>query len=226
MQTIKIYQRSMEFRGKEAYKALRTNIQFSGENVKVITMTSCMPNEGKSSVSMNLAISLSEAGRRVLFIDTDMRKSVIQGRYKIKNVEKGLSHYLSGQCSSRDIIYATNVEKLHMILAGPIPPNPAELLENKKFREFIEAVREIYDYVIIDSPPIGSVVDSVIAGRISDGVVLIAAWGEVSYKFAQRIKKQLEMSECKILGVVLNKVDMNNKRYYGQYYENYYADEE
>ena len=158
-------QDTLDFQGSEAYKTLRTNIQFSGEDVKVISVTSCMPNEGKSSVTMNLAISLAEAGKNVLLIDADMRQSVLVGRYKIKNGKRGLSHYLSGQCEMEDIISISNVERFHMVLSGPIPPNPSELLGNKRFANLVKELRRIYDYIIIDCPPIGSVVDAMIAGQ-------------------------------------------------------------
>lgn len=216
---------NMDFHGKEAYKTLRTNIEFAGEDVKVISVTSCMPNEGKSSVTMNLALSLVEAGKSVLFVDADMRKSTLAGRYKIKNAKRGLSHYLSGQCSMDEVISITNVEKFHMVVSGPLPPNPSELLQSKRFKGFIEEMRKVYDYIVVDCPPIGSVVDGLIVGRISDGVAIVIASGAISYKFAQKIKKQLENAECRILGVVLNKVDLKGRGYYGKYYGKYYYGE-
>lgn len=225
MQTITINKTdNMNFHGKEAYKTLRTNIEFAGEDVKVISMTSCTPNEGKSSVTMNLAMSLAEAGKRVLFVDADMRKSILTGRYKIKNARRGLSHYLSGQCPVDEAVSITNIEKLHMVVAGPVPPNPSELLQSKRFSRFIEEMKKVYDYIIIDCPPLGSVVDALIIGRISDGVALVIAAEEISYKFVQKIKKQLEMAECKILGVVLNKVNLKRVGYYGKYYGKYYGE--
>lgn len=214
---------AMDFHGKEAYKTLRTNIGFAGEDVKVIAVTSCMPNEGKSSVTMNLAMSLAETGKTVLFVDADMRKSIITGRYKIKNAKWGLSHYLSGQCALDEAVAVTNVEKFHMVIAGPVPPNPSELLEGKRFKKFVEEMRKLYDYIIIDCPPLGSVVDGLIAGRLSDGVALVVASESISFKFAQKIKKQLEMAECKILGVILNKVALRKNGYYGKYYGKYYG---
>lgn len=225
MQTITINKSdTMDFHGKEAYKTLRTNIEFAGEDVKVISVTSCMPNEGKSSVTMNLALSLAEAGNGVLFVDADMRKSILAGRYKIKNAKRGLSHFLSGQCSMEEVISVTNVEKYHMVIAGPVPPNPSELLQSKRFKNFIEEMKKIYDYIIIDCPPLGSVVDGLIAGKISDGVALVVASEQISYKFAQKIKKQLEAAECRILGVILNKVNLRNQGYYGKYYGKYYGE--
>lgn len=214
----------MDFRVKEAYKTLRSNIEFSGEDVKVIVVTSCIPNEGKSSVTMNLAMAFAEAGKNVLFIDANMRKSVLTGRYRIKHAKVGLSHFLSGQCEASDILSATNTEGFHMILAGPVPPNPSELLQSKRFRVLVEEARKVYDYVIIDCPPLGSVVDAVLAGRIADGVAMVISSETVSYKFAQKIKKQLEMADCRILGVILNKVNLKGRGYYGKYYGKYYGE--
>lgn len=214
---------TMDFHGKEAYKTLRTNIQFAGEDVKVISITSCLPNEGKSAVAMNLGISLAEAGKRVLLIDADMRKSILIGRYKIKNAMKGLSHYLSGQCTLEEVLSVSNMEKFHLITSGPMPPNPSELLNNKRFLRLLEEMRKVYDYIIIDCPPLGSVSDALITGRYSDGVALVVASEVISYKFAQKIKRQLENADCKILGVVLNKVDLKGRGYFGKYYGKYYG---
>lgn len=214
---------TLDFQGSEAYKTLRSSIQFSGEDVKVICLTSCLPNEGKSVVSMNLAVSLAEAGKRVLLVDADMRKSMIAARYKLRDVKYGLSHYLSGQCDYDEVIGSTNIDNLYMILSGPVPPNPSELLEGKRFQKLLTFARGEYDYILVDCPPLGSVVDALIVGRLSDGVALVISSGEVSYKFVQRIQKQLEMAECKILGVILNKVSLKNKGYYGKYYSKYYG---
>lgn len=223
MQTITISElENMDFYGKEAYKTLRTNIEFAGEDTKVIAVTSCMPNEGKSSVTMNLALSLAEAGKSVLMIDADMRKSVMAGRHKIKNAKKGLSHYLSGQCNMDEMLSVTNIDKFHMVVAGPIPPNPSELLTGKRFEEFLKKMKTVYEYIIIDCPPLGSVVDGLIVGKLSDGVIMVLESEGVSYKFAQRVKKQLEMADCKILGVVLNKVNLKANSYYKKYYGKHY----
>ena len=123
----------LDFKTKEAYKTLRTNVEFCGDDVKVISITSCVPNEGKSMVSFNLAVSIAETGKKVLFIDADLRKSVLIGRYKINKAIKGLTQYLSGVEELDSVKYTTNVENLDMILSGPVPPNPAELLNNEKF---------------------------------------------------------------------------------------------
>lgn len=126
-----------DYRSSEAYKTLRTNIEFSGADKKVIVFTSCIPNEGKSTVTMGLAEALAEGEKRVLFIDADLRKSVLVGRYKVTGKIKGLTHFLSGQSDAKDVIQKTQDSNLHMIFAGAIPPNPAELLEQVgDFRRF------------------------------------------------------------------------------------------
>lgn len=214
----------LDFKTKEAYKTLRTNVQFCGNDVKIISLTSCVPNEGKSMVSFNLAISMAETGKKVLFIDADLRKSVLIGRYKINKAIKGLTQYLSGVEQLDDVRYSTNVKNMDLILSGPVPPNPAELLNNEKFTELLETARKEYDYVIIDTPPIGQVIDPAIVAQQTDGVIFLISQANISYKYAQKQIEQMRKSGCRILGAVLNKVDPEEKGgYYGGYYGKYYG---
>lgn len=213
----------LDFRTKEAYKTLRTNLEFSGKDIKVISLTSCTPNEGKTSTSFQLALSLAESGKKTILVDADMRKSVMQGRYKTSKAKYGLSHYLSGQAALDEACCATNVANLHIIFAGPVPPNPSELLSGANFEAMVEKLREEYDYVIIDTPPLGSVIDGAIIAQKCDGVVIVIEANAVSYKFAQDVKGQLDKVGCRILGCVLNKVDMRGSSYYGKYYGKYYG---
>lgn len=208
---------------KEAIKTLRSNIQFCGSDIKVIGFTSSVPNEGKSNVSLNLAVSMAEAGKKVIFIDADLRKSVLLGRYKIKKSVKGLSHYLSGINSITDVIYDANENNLKMIFSGPVPPNPSEILGSEKFITLINMLKDCYDYIIIDTPPLGSVIDSAVIAKMCDGMIMVIEANAISYKLAQRVKSQLEVTGCRILGAVLNKVDLKNKGYYGKYYGKYYG---
>ncbi len=213
----------LDIKTKEAYKTLRTNVQFCGDDVKVISITSCVPNEGKSMVSFNLAVSIAETGKKVLFVDADLRKSVLIGRYKINKAIKGLTQYLSGVEELDSVKYTTNVENLDMILSGPVPPNPAELLNNEKFTALVEITKKEYDYVVIDTPPIGQVIDPAIVAQQTDGVIFLVSQANVSYKYAQKQIEQLKRSGCRILGAVLNKVDPEGKgSYYGGYYGKYY----
>ena len=157
----------------EAYKALRTNIQFCGADKKVIALTSCTPNEGKSSVAFNLAASLAESGKSVLLIDADLRKSVLMGRVTVDQEVMGLAHYLSKQAKLSDVICATTLPKFHIIFSGIVPPNPAELLGNRLFKDMIRVVRDVYDYVIVDTPPLGLIIDSAIIADSCDGSVIV-----------------------------------------------------
>lgn len=232
MNQVVVKQEKSGYQIVEAYKSLRTNLQFCGEDKKVIAITSCTPNEGKSSVSMQLGISLAEIGKRVILIDADLRKSVLLGRTKTEKSVRGLAHFLSRQASLEDVICATNIKNFYMIYSGPFPPNPAELLGGKNFRSLLNALRKVYDYVIVDTPPLGSVIDSAIVAEICDGSIMVIESGVISYRFAQEVKSQLEKSNCPLLGVVLNKVDMQKQAYgkygkYGQYkYYGEYGQEE
>lgn len=214
---------NLDFQGNEAYKTLRTNIQFCGSDVKIIGLTSTIPNEGKSSVSLNLAVSIAESGKKVVFVDGDLRKSVLIGRYKIDRPIKGLTHYLSGINKADEIIYKTSFDNLHMIFSGPIPPNPSELLGSAKFNNLIQVLGQTYDYVVIDTPPIGSVIDGAVIAKVCDGMIIVVEANKISYKFAQKVKNQLDKTGCRILGAVLNKVDISEKGYYGKYYGKYYG---
>lgn len=214
----------------ESLRALKTNLQFCGDDVKTILFTSSVPDEGKSTVTFDLARSLTESGKRVLMIDTDMRKSVLAGRLRAKTVAKneiqGLSHYLSGQKKLTEVLYVTQIPKLFMIFAGPSVPNPTEILEKKYFEELIEFARQQFDYVLIDCAPIGAAIDAAIVAKYCDGAVLVIAQGVANSRMISSVKKQLEASGVRILGAVLNKVKMENNhygKYYGRYYGSYYG---
>ncbi len=214
----------LDFKSNEAYKTLRTNISFSGDNIKAIAVTSSVPNEGKSVVTFNLANSLAEDGKKVLYIDADIRKSVTVVRYGVDIETKGLTHYLSGQAKLDQVIYDTNIDNLSVIFTGQSAPNPSELLGNERFKKLLEQEREDFDYIIIDCPPLGSVIDAAIVAKECDGAIIVIETDNVSYKVVQRVKKQLDQSGCRILGAVLNKVEMGGKGYYGKgYYGNYYG---
>ncbi|MEE1028187.1 MAG: polysaccharide biosynthesis tyrosine autokinase [Agathobacter sp.] len=225
---------------KESLRALKTNLQFCGDDIKTILITSSVPDEGKSTVSMDLARSLTESGKRVLIIDTDMRKSVLVGRLRANSESGeilGLSHYLSGQKKLDEILYATDVPKLFMVFAGPTVPNPTEILEKKYFEELIQFGREHFDYVLIDCAPIGAAIDAAVIAKQCDGAILVVAQGMAGARFINSVTKQLEVSGVRMLGAVLNKVKMKKKgygygygygygKYYGSYYGTYYGHDE
>ena len=207
---------------EEALKTLRTNIQFTGKSVKTILLTSCFPNEGKSDICMQLAIENGKAGKKVLLIDADMRKSAYVTRYRVRKAIKGLSQYLSGQASEEEIRYTTNFQNVDIIFAGPAAPNPSELLGDPSMGELLADVRDKYDYILIDSPPMMNIIDAAVLARVCDGAILVIESGRVSYKEAQRVLDQLQKSECRILEAVLNKVDIKNDKSYSKY-SSYYG---
>ena len=224
MKKIELIPQQLSYETTEEMNTLRTNIQFAGVNKKVIMVTSCMSGEGKSSTTFNLACSLSELGKKVLLIDVDMRKSVMVRVVKSGNIDCGLSHYLSGQCTLADVIFATDVRGLHMIFAGPVPPNPTELLASQQFENMIFKLKELYDYILIDCAPLGMVVDAAIVSKNCDGSILLIEANTVKYRFAQVVKEKLEAGNCPILGVVINKVDRAQSRgYYKKYYGKKYG---
>jgi len=226
MQSIELKTQELDYKSKEAYKTLRTNVEFSGDNIKVVAVTSCTPNEGKSSIAYELACSFAQNGKKVLLIDADLRKSVLIRKHFKGKVRYGLVHYLVGKYRFEDVCCETNIKNLYMTFAGPVPPNPSELLGNQRFKTMLEEAKEEYDMVIVDTPPLGSVIDSAIVAKQCDGVMLVIANGEISYRFAQKVKEQLEKAECRILGCILNKVNMSKGGkygYYGKYYGKYYG---
>ena len=221
MINVEIKEQQMEYSIREAYKSLRTNLQFCGNDKKVITITSSVSGEGKSTVTVNLAVSLAESGKKVMIVDADMRRSVLLGRIAVNSNVKGLSYFLSNQSKLEEVVCSTNVENLHIIFSGPVPPNPTELLDSEVFREMLDTLRQTYDYILIDTPPPGSVIDSAIVAKISDGAIFVIQSEAISYRFACNVKAQLEKSNCPILGVVLNKVNILNRGYYSRNYEKY-----
>lgn len=209
---------------QEEFKTLRTNIDFSGEDVKVICVTSALPGDGKSTVSFNLSRAFAESGRKTLLIDADLRKSVMRKQiWKSGNPGQGLTYYLIGRKSYEETVCSTDLPNLDIIFAGQFPPNPSELLGSKRFAGLIEKARQNYSVVIIDTPPIGSVIDAAIVAKVCDGSVIVLKHKAISYRLAQRCKSQMEVAGTPILGCVLNNVDMSGDRYYGRYYGKYYG---
>lgn len=198
----------------EAYNVLRTNIQFSGQDVKVIALTSCGMNEGKTVLALHIGRSLAELGKRVLVIDADMRKSVMAGRNTDAKGAKGLSEVLTGQENLQNAIYKTQYTNLHILFSGTYPPNPVELLNGKYFAKIIDAVRDVYDYIIVDTPPLGMVIDAAVIAAKCDSAILVIGNTNVKYTQAQEVVSQLEKSGCNVLGVVLNNADNKRKGYY------------
>ena len=228
----------------ESFRGLRTNIQFKDtENeIKTIAVTSASPQEGKTLVSVNLAITMAQAGLKTLLIGSDMRKPMIARVFGVEQIP-GLSEILLGNCPWRaavqtvtdmivgkmsldEVLLTPGLDNLHLIAAGSIPPYPAELVESKRLKEFIEEAESEYDLILFDSPPILSTADAAILGSKMDGVLFVYRLGTVSRGLLKRSTAQLEQVNCRILGVILNGMkpevspDFHNFKYY-KYYSSY-----
>lgn len=206
-----------EFRAAEAIKTLRTNLLFSGDRSRTIALTSYSSEEGKTTIAFQLAASLAQAGKRVLLLDADLRNSVMPKRLGLLGKTEGLSHYLSGMSNVSDLLYRTDIPDLYIMFAGISIPNAAELLGSQQFRKLLSAVRMSFDYTIIDAAPLGQVVDCAVMAPEIDGVLLVVDATNNKYKLLRRIKNQLERSGGKVLGAVLNMVDMQDERYDYEY---------
>ena len=200
---------------KEAFKTLRTNILFSGSDTKVIAITSSSQNEGKTFVSMEISKSLAESGKKVLLIDADLRASLpfLSNGLSTESDIVGLSHYLSGQTEKDNIIYETQYQNFSVAFAGPYPPNPVELLGSKNFEEMIAYYRTIFDYIIIDTPPLGLVIDAAVIAAQCDGVILNVAANHTTHRALQNIKSQLTRSGCRLIGAILKMAETSNYNY-------------
>ncbi len=203
----------------EAYKTLRANLFFCGKNIKTIIVTSCMENDGKSTISTELVKSLAEYGKRTLLIDADMRKSVMLNKNTHSADINGLSEVISGLANIKDVICRTQDDLFDVLFSGHFPPNPVELIGNGVFAEVLEELKTQYDYIIIDTPPLGVVIDAAVIASFCDGAILVVNNGKIPRKVAIEVKEQLEKSGCKVLGAVLNNTE-KGATYRKGYYSN------
>lgn len=206
----------------EAYRILRTNIQYSSLDnpMKTIVITSAGPGEGKTTTIINLGITMAQSGLRVLLIDGDLRKPQIHRTFEIFN-KPGLTDVLVNELNCKEGISSTYIERLEILAAGTIPPNPSELLASDRMKQFLGEIREDYDFVLIDTSPAAVVTDASILSAVADGTILVCASGGVSVGGARRAKELLENVNANIIGIILNKILINQKDYSGYYYTCY-----
>ena len=210
----------------EAYRSLRTAILFSsagsakenGSAGKVYVITSSSPKEGKSTTIANLAITLGQGGQKTLLIDADLRRPVIHSVFGY-NKEPGITNYLVGRANVEEITRITPIPNLSVITSGTIPPNPSELLGSPRMREFLEQMREKYDMILFDSPPVMAVTDAQVLSQHADGVIVVLAAGQTQIELAKRTKQALLKVDAPIIGYVLNNFDVTKT--YGSYYKYY-----
>ena len=210
----------LDYAGSEAINTICSNLSFSGKNIRKIIFTSCEPNDGKSFVSIQVAANMGRRGKKVLLIDADLRLSVMNAHYDIQlsGPGNGLAHLLSGQCETEDAIYETNLPNLYLLPIGRDVSNPLSLIATPDFDELIRSVSEAFDYVFLDTPPIGLVIDSAQIARCCDGSVLVLEYNKTHRRALAEARKQMERTGTPILGCILNKVTMDRlstKKYYG-----------
>jgi succinoglycan biosynthesis transport protein ExoP len=209
----------------EAIRGVRTNVLFSSaeEGTRIIVVTSAGPGEGKSLFSSNLAVSLAQAGQRVLHVDADMRRPRVHAIFDLTQ-EPGFSNLLVGDCKPSESIRKTSVQNLCVLPAGMIPPNPAELLGSKRCDEFFASLRQSFDWVILDSPPVLAVADASILANTASGVVFVVGADQTSRQAARAALEQLDAVQANVIGAVLNRVDLEkNPYYYSAYYRKEYS---
>lgn len=223
----------LPFSVEESLNQLRISLGYCGEDVKTIMVTSSLPNEGKSFVTMNLWRMMAGVGSRVVLIDCDLRNSVFRGKYGFttEGEMKGIVHYLAGKADVEDVVYKTNIPNAYIVPVVTNVSSPSILLEGRRFRTLIEACRQVFDYVIVDTPPLGSVADALNIAKNCDGSLLVVRSDEVPKKLVGDSVHLLKRTGKPLLGVVLNRVMVNSKsssyyykRYYkyGSYYNKYY----
>jgi capsular exopolysaccharide synthesis family protein len=208
----------------EAYRTLRTSIQFAGLDHKCrsIVVTSSSPGEGKSTTVANFGVVLAQTGSRVCLVDSDLRRPTLHRIFGLANT-RGLTTALLEGLPLAETAQPTAVPNLAVVTSGPLPPNPAELVGSNRMREALEAAAADYDMVLLDSPPVVSVADAVALATFADGVVMVVQTGKVPHEVIRRATGQILAVKGRILGVVMNGVNLKRDGYYYDYYRYYDA---
>lgn len=226
--------KKLDYAGEEALNTICTNLTFSGRDIRKIVVTSNTQSEGKSWMTMHIAQNLASRGRSVVLVDGDLRRSFLVKRYGIEfmgNEESyGLAHLLSGQCALEDAIYATNIPNVCLVPVGRDVSNPVALIDTPFFRQTLDVLAGSFDFVIVDAPPIGMVIDAAEIATSCDGTVMLVEYKKTRLRELAICKKQMEKSGTPVLGCIINKVNFDsiaakkyyNKTYYSQYSSGYY----
>ncbi len=214
----------------EAINTLCTNLSFSGEGVKKIVITSCHAGEGKSYLAINIMRMMAKLGKSVVLVDADLRRSTFSSKFDFQFLNPectwGLAHFLAGKIKNKeDAVYQTDIPGAYIVPAGREVSNPLPLLNSRPFEELLDYLAQQVDYVIVDAPPVGVVIDAAQIAKFCDGTLLAVGYNTVHRRELIDIKEQLEQTGCPILGVALNQVEYDNylgrKYYYKSYYSRY-----
>lgn len=221
----------LDYVSAEGFNTLITNISYCGKDIKKIMVTSRYAGEGKSYVTMNLMRSLARLGRRVVVVDTDLRASGIQTEYRLRNELRstlGLSEYLSGHCALENALYQSDIPNAFIIPAGHEAPNPLQLLDTDKMKQLMDWLSDQFDYVLVDTPPVGILVDAVALAKFCDGALLVVSYGQGKRQEIGEAVRNIQHTGCQMLGAVLNEVrfrKLSNRHYYyrSKRYSGYYS---
>jgi len=213
-----IYNKMPHSISAESYKSIRTSLKYSyvDKTIKSIVITSSVPGEGKSTIAGNLALCLSESGNKVLIIDCDLRRPSLHKKFRISNL-KGITDCLIDKDNLKESIQEFTSD-LSVISSGTIPPNPAEILGSKTFERFLKNIGSIYDYIILDTPPLLAVTDaSILAGK-ADATIIVVKYGKTREKDINLAYKELKKVNANVVGSILNSCDMKRTDSYYKYY--------
>jgi len=210
----------------EAYRGIRTNILFSSADSEpqVLLISSAGPQEGKTMTSANLAVTMAQAGSRVVLIDCDLRRPKMHNVFKMSR-EQGVSNILVGKLDVEDALQPTEISNLFIIPSGPVPPNPSEILGSRRMKKLIAGLRQNFDRILIDSPPIVAVTDATVLTRSIDGAIIVIRANDKSRELVRHSLEKLKSVGAPILGAVLNGVDTSKNSYYYYQYANYYGED-
>ena len=219
---------SLSYAGTEALNTLCTNLTFSGEGIKRIMITSCHASEGKTTISMNVMRTMAMLGKKVVLVDADLRRSVIAQHFRLQfpsSESLGLTHLLAGMAREEDVLYTTDIPGASIVPVVKTVSSSLSLLNSDKLEKLLDLLAQYFDYVIVDAPPIGAVIDAAQIARYCDGTLLVVSYNAVRKQELIDAQQQLEATGCPILGTVINQAQfdayINRKYYYKAYYSHY-----
>lgn len=213
-----ILNQKSSFAAQEAYRTLRTNVRFAvnSNGCKKICITSGTAGEGKSITFLNFAISVAEAGQKVLLIDADLRRPAL-ARLLVEKATPGLSNVLAGLVEPEETIHKDVYENLDVIFSGDVPPNPSELLSGERMQQMIEKLSHYYDYILVDTPPVNIVSDACVVANLLDGVLLLVRQDSTKKDEVKRAVTRLQLTGAKLLGYILNDASLQKQKDYSYY---------
>ena len=219
---------ALSYAGAEAINTLCTNLSFSGEGIRRIMVTSCHASEGKSFLTMNIMRTMAKLGRKVVLVDADLRRSIIAKSYGIQFAGRdnpGLSHLLAGMVKEEEVVYSTDIPGAFMVPVGKTVSSSLSLLNSNKLDNLLTHLAREYDYVFVDAPPIGALIDAAQIAKYCDGTLLVISYNTVRRQELMDAQSQLEQTGCPILGTVINQAELDSylsrKYYYKSYYSHY-----